>query len=34
VEEGRERRHELLARTGGEPPAALFAELDRLTAAD
>ncbi|NJP45962.1 nucleotidyltransferase domain-containing protein [Actinacidiphila epipremni] len=32
-EEGRERWRELAARTGGEPPAALFAELDRLAAA-
>ncbi|SHM44867.1 nucleotidyltransferase family protein [Actinacidiphila paucisporea] len=30
--EGRERWLALLAATGGEPPAALFAELDRLTA--
>nr|WSX73670.1 hypothetical protein OH826_07260 [Streptomyces sp. NBC_00899]WSX80267.1 hypothetical protein OH826_44250 [Streptomyces sp. NBC_00899] len=31
--EGRERWLTLLAATGGEPPAALFAELDRLAAA-
>ena len=30
--EGRERWLTLLAATGGEPPAALFAELDRLAA--
>ena len=29
--EGRERWRTLLARTGGQEPTALFAELDRLT---